>query len=175
MQNLDQLIESNLPAKTLVCSCKDMIGLLQRHWFVPAYRIQSDGKARRRSFTRVKHGTVDWLENVSDSFAIFILTSLVPLMVPNAPNFSSLLQLVAMVSSKSPWFLPIRHSFNSTFICLTCCYFVKRKTSRGSLRKTRWSQICTRNNKKNIRLVQFTRAISIFEPTLISKPFLFSL
>lgn len=66
-------------------------------------------------------------------------------MVPNATS--------ALFYNWSPWFLPIRRSFNSTPICLTCCYFVKRKTSRGSLRKTRLSQICTRNNKKTFRTI----------------------
>ena len=63
-------------------------------------------------------------------------------MVPNALNFSALLQLVAMVSSKSPFLQFDIHLFDMLLL-------FKRKTSRGRLRKTRISQICTRNNKKH--------------------------
>ena len=65
--------------------------------------------ARRRSFAWVKLGTVDLLENSSDSFAIFILISCSAFDGPKC-NFSALLQLVAMVSSNSTFIQFVWHA-----------------------------------------------------------------
>ena len=132
--------------------------------------------ARRRSFAQVKLGTVDLLENSSDSFAIFILTSCSAFDGPKCAQ----LQL-PFTTSRHGFFQVAMVSSNSTFLQFDIHLFdmlllFKRKTLRGRLRKTR-----TEYHKfahviiKNIRFVQFTWAISIFVPTLISKPFLFSL